>query len=113
MTYDGKAKDDTKHTYNQAFAIYALASYYDASKNREALQMAYDLVDIVENKCRDDLGYLEAFDRSFQPASNEKLSENGVMASRTMNTCCTSMKHILSFIVWTRTRRLLRACSDA
>lgn len=86
VTYDGKAKDDTKHTYNQAFAIYALASYYDASKNREALQMAYDLVDIVENKCRDDLGYLEAFDRSFQPASNEKLSENGVMASRTMNT---------------------------
>lgn len=31
-------------------------------------------------------GYLEAFTRDFQPESNEKLSENGVMAEKTMNT---------------------------
>ena len=31
VTYDGSPEDTTKHTYNQAFAIYALASYYDAS----------------------------------------------------------------------------------
>ena len=29
---------------------------------------------------------MEAFDREFRPASNEKLSENGVMAEKTMNT---------------------------
>lgn len=86
VTYDGKPKDDTKHTYNQAFAIYALASYYDASNDSEALKRAYELVDKVEAVCRDEKGYLEAFDRFFVPASNEKLSENGVMASRTMNT---------------------------
>ena len=28
----------------------------------------------------------EAFDRRFNPVDNEKLSENGVMAARTMNT---------------------------
>ena len=38
LTYDGKPEDTTKHTYNQAFAIYALASYYDASKDEEALK---------------------------------------------------------------------------
>ncbi|HHU71432.1 MAG TPA: N-acylglucosamine 2-epimerase [Clostridiales bacterium] len=86
VTYDGKAEDDTKHTYNQAFAIYGLASYYGATGNKEALKIAYDLVDKIENICKDDLGYLEAFDREFKPADNEKLSENGVMASRTMNT---------------------------
>jgi cellobiose epimerase len=86
VTYDGKPKDDTKHTYNQAFAIYALASYYDANRSSEALTLAYELVDKVETVCRDEKGYLEAFDRCFVPASNEKLSENGVMASRTMNT---------------------------
>lgn len=86
VTYDGKPKDDTKHTYNQAFAIYALASYYDASRSSEALTLAYELVAKVETVCRDEKGYLEAFDRCFVPASNEKLSENGVMASRTMNT---------------------------
>lgn len=31
-------------------------------------------------------GYFEAFSRDFSPVSNEKLSENGVMAERTMNT---------------------------
>lgn len=35
LTYDGKPEDTTKHTYNQAFSIYALASYYDASKTRK------------------------------------------------------------------------------
>ena len=27
VTYEGKPEDTTKHTYNQAFAIYALSSY--------------------------------------------------------------------------------------
>lgn len=86
VTHDGKAEDDTKHTYNQSFAIYGLASYYDATGNKEALKLAYELVEKVENLCKDQEGYLEAFDRKFRPQDNEKLSENGVMASRTMNT---------------------------
>ena len=86
VTYDGKPKDDTKHTYNQAFAIYALASYYGASQKDEALKLAYDLVERVETVCRDEVGYMEAFDRRFNPNPNEKLSENGVMVSKTMNT---------------------------
>lgn len=86
VTYDGKPKDTIKHTYNQAFAIYALSEYYDASKDEEALRLANGLYDIIESKCRDEKGYLEAFDETFQPVGNEKLSENGVMAEKTMNT---------------------------
>ncbi|MCD7885783.1 MAG: AGE family epimerase/isomerase [Lachnospiraceae bacterium] len=86
VTYDGKPKDETKHTYNQAFAIYALSSYYDASGDQEALQIAFGLQKAIEDKCTDEYGYLEAFDRYFRPVSNEKLSENGVMAEKTMNT---------------------------
>ena len=86
VTYDGRPCDDTKHTYNQAFAVYGLASYYGACGDKEALSLAYSIVDKIETVCRDDIGYLEAFDRYFRPASNEKLSENGVMAGRTMNT---------------------------
>ncbi|BBF42856.1 N-acylglucosamine 2-epimerase [Lachnospiraceae bacterium KM106-2] len=84
--YDGTVNDSTKHTYNQAFAIYALASYYDASGNQEALEMAWSIYHIIEEHCTDEYGYLEAFDRTFHPVSNEKLSENGVMAEKTMNT---------------------------
>lgn len=86
LKYDGVIEDDTKHTYNQAFAIYALSSYFDASKNTEALKLAYELRKTIEEKCRDESGYLEAFTRDFHPAGNEKLSENGVEAGRTMNT---------------------------
>ena len=86
MTYDGRPADETKHTYNQAFAIYGLASYYDASGNREAFQMAMELFHIIEEKCLGERGYKEAFTRAFEEASNEKLSENGVMAYHTMNT---------------------------
>lgn len=86
VTCDGHAADRMKHTYNQAFAIYALASYYDAAKEPRALALARELYRLIEEKCRDDRGYLEAFDQNFEPMANEKLSENGVLAEKTMNT---------------------------
>ena len=83
---DGTVADATKHTYNQAFAIYALAEYYRAAGKEKALHLACGLFDVIEQKCRDEDGYLEAFTADWRPAGNEKLSENGVMAYRTMNT---------------------------
>ena len=84
--YDGTPEDTIKHTYNQAFCIYALSSYYDASGDEEALRMARELFRIIESKCTDEVGYLEAFDRQFHEIDNDKLSENGVIAEKTMNT---------------------------
>lgn len=87
VTCDGKPVDTTKHTYNQAFAIYALSEYYMASGDGDGLTLAYDLFRIIEEKCRDKEGYLEAFSIDFTPDdNNDKLSENGVIAGRTMNT---------------------------
>lgn len=87
LTFDGKPVDTTKHTYNQAFAIYALAEYYEASGDGDSLLLAYDLFRTIEEKCRDKDGYLEAFSIDFTPDdNNDKLSENGVIAGRTMNT---------------------------
>ncbi len=86
VKYDGTPEDTTKHTYNQAFSIYALSSYYDASKDESALQLALELFHIIEERCMDEIGYKEAFDRDFQEIENDKLSENGVIADKTMNT---------------------------
>lgn len=86
LTCDGRPLDDTKHTYNQAFAIYALSAYHRLTGEAEPLELARDLFRLIEEKCADEGGYLEAFTRDFRPASNEKLSENGVLAERTMNT---------------------------
>ncbi len=86
VRYDGTPEDTTKHTYNQAFSIYALSSYYDASKDEAALATAMELFHIIENRCMDEIGYKEAFDREFHEIENDKLSENGVIADKTMNT---------------------------
>jgi len=86
LDHEGNVLDDSKHTYNQAFAIYGLCAYYEATKNINALNAAKKLFDLIEAKMRDKGGYLEAFERDFSPTSNEKLSENGVVATRTMNT---------------------------
>lgn len=86
MTYDGKPMDTTKHTYNQAFAIYALSSYYRLTGNEAALKQAKALFALIEERCTDDIGYLEAFTADWKPESNEKLSENGILADKTMNT---------------------------
>ena len=86
VKYDGTVADDTKHTYNQAFAVYALAAYAQATGKQEAIDLAWDIYQTIETKCRDEKGYLEALTRDFRPVSNEKLSDNGIVASRTMNT---------------------------
>ena len=104
VTCDGKPADTTKHTYCQAFAIYGLAAYYRLTGKQEALDRAMDLFRIIETRCRDGKGYLEAMKADFSPETNEKLSENGVMASRTMNT----LLHVMEAYT-----ELYRACPDA
>ena len=103
VTYDGKPLDTTKHTYCQAFAVYGLAAYYRLTGKQEALDRAMGLFRIIENRCKDAGGYLEALKADFSPESNEKLSENGIMASRTMNT----LLHVVEAYA-----ELYRACPD-
>lgn len=86
VRYDGTPEETMKHTYSNSFAIYALSSYYDATGDKEALDIALSLFRVIEAHMRDKEGYLEAFDRDYSPVKNEALSENGVMATRTMNT---------------------------
>ncbi len=100
--YDGRVNDSTKHTYNQAFAIYALSSYYLASNDPAALELALELFHLIETRCRDEVGFLESFTTDYQMAPNGKLSENGVLAYRTMNT----VLHVLEAYT-----ELYRACS--
>ncbi len=86
VSYDGKPLDTTKHIYNQAFAIYALSSYYAASNDGGALEFAMDLFEKIETIGTDSYGYLESFNRKWELEDNDKLSENGLLADKTMNT---------------------------
>lgn len=84
---DGSVKDDVKHTYCQAFFIYALASYYRASGDKSALELAYSVMELVEKNSTDEVAYLEKLSRDWKTElANDELSENGLMADKTMNT---------------------------
>lgn len=87
MNADGTVRNDMKHTYCQAFFIYALSSYYRASGDKEALSLAYEVSELVEKNSVDDVAYLEQMSRDWKTElPNEELSENGLMADKTMNT---------------------------
>lgn len=83
---DGGMCDISKHTYAQAFAVYALASYAKATGEKEPLELAMELFDTIESKCRDGERYHEALTDAFVPVVNIRLSENGVISKYTMNT---------------------------
>lgn len=85
MDSKGGVVDDMKHTYNIAFAIYALTAYYNASGSAEALKLAERLFEDIEEKTPDEYGYREAFTRQWELCGNDALSENGLDAEKTMN----------------------------
>ncbi len=92
VTADGQPLDTVKHTYAQAFAVYALSAYAMASGLAEPRERAMALYLLIETRMKDSVSYLEAFDRAFQPLANAKLSDNpkllakGIIADKTMNT---------------------------
>ena len=88
VDYKGNPNDTRKHIYCQAFAIYALSEYYKATSNEEAIGLAMNLFSLIESKGfnKDNLAYLEEFDREWNITPNEMLSENGVIAEITTNT---------------------------
>lgn len=84
-SYKGEPVDTMKHTYNIAFAIYALSAYYNAVRDKFALDLAYKLFADIENNTLDEYGYREAFTIDWKLVPNDALSENGLMADKTMN----------------------------
>mgnify|MGYP002512989057 FL=1 len=56
------------------------------TKDENALKLALELFETVEEKCTDDVAYLEALSRDWELVPNDALSENGLMADKTMNT---------------------------
>nr|WP_226670718.1 AGE family epimerase/isomerase [Metabacillus litoralis] len=88
VDYQGSPVETQKHVYTQSFGIYALSEYYRATKKEEALQYANKIYELIETLGYDQKfnAYKEEFNREWHELPNEKLSENGVVASITTNT---------------------------
>ncbi len=112
VNFDGTPNETLKHTYNFSFGLYALSSYYIATKDENAKKLADDIFNLIETKCKAPIGYFEAFTRDFKPETNEELSENGVIATRTMNTLLHVIEAYNEYYLATKNEKAKQACED-
>lgn len=85
---DGSPAETKKQVYAQAFGIYALSEFYQATGNQDSLELALSIYSLVEQHSYDarNNGYLEAFDRQWNLLEDLRLSEKDANEAKTMNT---------------------------
>jgi mannobiose 2-epimerase len=85
---DKRIHNDKKQVYAQAFVIYAMTEFAAASGNKEALETAFSLVRLIEDKSFDRVrnGYMEAFSREWGEIADLRLSDLDMNEKKTTNT---------------------------
>lgn len=88
LDYKGQPLDTHKQVYAQAFAIYVFSAYYSLSKKQEALDRAFEIFVLIENKSFDKVkgGYLTAFAQDWSGNGKIRLSEKDASEAKIMNT---------------------------
>lgn len=78
--------DTIKHTYAQAFVLYALSKYYEFRPSEELKKAISGYFEFLEEKSKDKInpGYFEAFTRDWQLYSENRMADNN--EPRSMNT---------------------------
>jgi mannobiose 2-epimerase len=84
----GKMLDGKKQVYGQAFGIYAMAEYFKATGNEDALRIAKDLFIQIEQHGfeQEHNGYIEARNREWGQLADLRLSEKDENEKRSANT---------------------------
>ena len=88
VDFEGNMLDSKKQVYALAFCIYGLSEYYAATKNKEALKLALQVYDVIEEHSFDKKqeGYFEAFARDWKEVDDLRLSAKDANEKKTMNT---------------------------
>ena len=86
LSPDNQVASGIKHTYAQAFAVYALSKYYELEPSPELMDTIQTSFQLLEEKTRDQQhpGYIEAFTREWKPLQENRMADNN--EPRSMNT---------------------------
>lgn len=86
LTFDNRVANDIKHTYAQAFVIYALCKYYEFRRLDATMETIRDFFYLLEEKAKDKFhhGYLEAFTREWTLYGENRMADNN--EPKSMNT---------------------------
>jgi cellobiose epimerase len=86
VTCDNEPSDTVKHTYAQAFAIYALCKYYEYRPEPRVMDLIRECFAVIEEKTKDAdaAGYAEAFARDWKPIEENRMADNN--EPKSMNT---------------------------
>jgi len=86
LTSDNRVANDIKHTYAQAFTIYAFSKYYEFNPSEEVMQRIEDFFYFLDGKTKDPVnpGYLESFTRDWQIYGENRMADNN--EPKSMNT---------------------------
>jgi mannobiose 2-epimerase len=84
----GQPVTNRKHHYAQAFAIYSLSEYYQASGSEESLGYAQKLFALLEIHAYDPVnqGYIEGSSREWSTLEDMRLSDKDMNCRKSMNT---------------------------
>jgi len=88
LDHRGFPVNPKKQIYGQAFMIYSLAEYYQATGDKESLDKAIEIYRLVEENSADPLykGYIEACSRDWHVTDDLKLSKRDLNEKKSMNT---------------------------
>ncbi len=83
---EGRVADGIKHTYAQAFAMYALCKYHELRPASGVMDAIRDGFGLIEEKTKDPVGpgYVEAFSRDWTPIAENRMADNN--EPKSMNT---------------------------
>jgi len=86
LSADNEVANSIKHTYAQAFVIYALSKYCEFKPSEELTSKIQDLFYFLDEKTKDpdDIGYLEAFTRDWKIYEENRMADNN--EPKSMNT---------------------------
>ena len=86
LSSSNEVVNDVKHTYAQAFVIYALSKYHEFNPQEEVMKKIQDFFWFLDEKTKDpnNPGYLESFTRDWEIDEENRMADNN--EPKSMNT---------------------------